>query len=166
MKFVAAALRSDLGHRAVEASVFGIVVVGEDLDAADRILAGSDDRRSAPDGAHCADAVHVEAIILKLVAVGVGRWAVFRGKNAAGVAQISAAARRGSALRSGSLESVAAALVRSVGKCPGRQLNQAGRVTLEDRHVLDLVFRDGLSVIHGFRVQSRNRRGVDRNCLR
>ena len=90
---VGAALRSDLGHRAREAPVLGVVVVGHDLDVADRILAGSDDCRSAPDGAHCADAVDVVAVIFKLAAVGVGRRAIFRRENTAGVAQIAAAAR-------------------------------------------------------------------------
>ncbi len=93
MEFVGAALRGDFGQRAGEAAVLSVVGVGDDLDVADRILAGSDDRRSAPDGAHGADAVDGVAVVFKLAAVGVGRGAIFRGKDTAGMPQIAAAAR-------------------------------------------------------------------------
>ena len=83
MEIVGSALRCDFGQRTREAAIFSIVGVGDDLDVADRIFTGSDDGRSTPDGARCADAVDGVAVGIKLAAIGVCRSAIFRGKNTA-----------------------------------------------------------------------------------
>jgi hypothetical protein len=85
MKVVGSALRGDFGDRAREAAIFSIVGIGDDFDVADRVFAGSNDRRSTPDGAHRADAVDAIAVGIKLAAVGVCRSAIFRSKDTAGM---------------------------------------------------------------------------------
>ena len=85
VKIVGSALGGDFGQRSRETAIFSVVGVGDDFNVGDRILTGSDDRRSAPDGAHGADTVDAVAVGLELAAVGVGRSAIFRRKDTARV---------------------------------------------------------------------------------
>ena len=82
MPVVGAALGGDLKIGSAEASVLGIVAVGDDLDVADGVFVRRDDGGSAPDGADGADAVDADAVGGVLRAVGDDLGTVFGLKDA------------------------------------------------------------------------------------
>src|SRR6267154_6232111 len=77
MDVVGAALGSDLDLGSAEAAIFGVISVGHDFYALDRIFRRGDDSCSAPDRAGGADAVNRNAIVLSLLPIGNDLCTVF-----------------------------------------------------------------------------------------
>jgi hypothetical protein len=86
MIFVRAGLRGDLNLRAAEASLLSVVVVGDHLDVADRLLGGRNDRGSAKHRGYGADAVDLNAVGLIAIPVGIRLRHVLRLEDAAATA--------------------------------------------------------------------------------
>ena len=101
MDLVGSALGCDFGYRTRETAIFSVVGIADNSDVANRILAGSNDCRSTPNGALGADTVHGVAVVFKLLAVGVRRGATFRGEDTAARSEVAAAAEAGAGLRPG-----------------------------------------------------------------
>src|ERR1700738_4532316 len=70
MDVVSAALGSDLNLGAAEAAILGVIGIGDDFYAFDRIFRRCDDCSSAPDDAGGADTVNRDAVVLSLLPAG------------------------------------------------------------------------------------------------
>src|ERR1700691_2513710 len=77
MKVVSATLGNDLNLSAAEAAILGVIAIGKNFYAFNRILGGCDDRCAAPNCARGADAVNRNAITLTLLPIGNNLRAVF-----------------------------------------------------------------------------------------
>src|SRR5713101_9981464 len=98
MELIAAALGSDLNLGATEASILGIIAIGDNFYAFNGIFRRRDDCSSAPDGARRADTVNRNAVVFILPAIGKNLRTVFRGKNACVAAGCPWALRAGETL--------------------------------------------------------------------
>src|SRR5260370_10177398 len=67
MEVVGAALRGNLNLGAAEATILGIIAIGDDFYAVHGIFRRRDDRCTAPDGAGGGDAVNRNPIVLSLL---------------------------------------------------------------------------------------------------
>ncbi len=131
MEVVGAGLGGDLDLGAGEAAVFGVVVVGDDLDVADGVFGRGDERGAAPDGGDGGDAVDGDAVGLVLAAVGVGLGTILGGKmplaGAAGT------------LGAGELAGAAAGGLGAIAEDAGGELDELEDVAAGRGEVLDLV---------------------------
>lgn len=70
VKIIAAALGSDLQLGTAEAAILGVIAIGDDFNAFDRILRWRYDRRATPDGTRGTDTIDGYSIVLSLISVG------------------------------------------------------------------------------------------------
>src|SRR6516162_8096212 len=146
MILVGAALGDDLNLCAAEASILGVIAVGEDFYTVDRVFRRCNDRRSAPDGARGADTVDRNAVILVLLPGGQRLRTVFRLENTL------VAAGRARPLCSWEVCGATAISLGTIAEDARRQLDQLEDVAPERRHILNLVVGNGTAEGRGLRV--------------
>src|SRR5260370_31997518 len=127
---VRAALGGNLNLCAAEATVLGVIGVGEDFYAYDRIFRRCDDRRSAPDDASGADTVDRNAVVLSLLPAGNDLRTVFGLEDAVRTTGLSSVC-----LSAGKIIVTAATSLRAVTEASGTQLRELQNVASERRHV-------------------------------
>ena len=145
-----------------EATILGVVTVGDNFYVFHGIFRRGDDGGTAPDGAGGADAVDHDAIVLSLIAIGDNLCAVFGLENA-----IVTAGSAPASLCAGKVVVVAAAAVlRAIGESAGSQFRKLEHIAAEGGQMLNLVAGDDAVDGGGLGLQRGQRRGIHVDGLR